>query len=67
MSPAIILLIAEALLKYGPAMARQYHALFSKTTPPTAAEWEALFTTAEKSYEEYVRAAAPPPSAGSST
>lgn len=55
MSPAIILLIAEALLKYGPALARQYHALFTKTTPPTDAEWEALFKLAEKSYDDYVR------------
>lgn len=61
MTPAAILLIAEILLKYGPSVARQFQALFTKNTPPTQHEWDAIFAMAEKSYEDYVKPIAPPP------
>jgi hypothetical protein len=55
MNIAIATLILEALLRYGPEFARQLVTLFSKTTPPNAAEWEVLFKLAEKSYDDYTR------------
>ena len=48
------LIIAEALLKFGPALARGLMELFAKPEP-TAADWEKIFQLAEKSYEEYTK------------
>jgi hypothetical protein len=53
LSPEIILLIGNILLKYGPAVARQIKALFEKDDP-TVEDWEAVFALAEKSYDDYV-------------
>lgn len=47
-------IILLALVKYGPAFAREVHAMFQKKNP-TAADWEALFLKAEKSYEDYTK------------
>lgn len=52
MNPAT-LLIAEALIKYGPALAKALIAIFKKDNP-TEADWNALFAVAEKSYDDYV-------------
>ena len=50
------LFVIEALLKYGPALARQLLDLLRKDTDPTIEEWDALFArVADKSYEDYVR------------
>lgn len=48
-------IIALALVKYGPAMARQLVALFQKKDAITPADWEAVFVLAEKSYEDYTK------------
>jgi hypothetical protein len=47
-------LIITALLKYGPSLAREIHALFTVESP-TKEQWEKVFITAEKSYDDYVR------------
>ena len=48
-------IIAMALIKYGPELAKALLGLFQRGTPPTAAEWEAVFALAKtKSYEDYV-------------
>lgn len=47
-------IVALALVKYGPALARSLMDILSKPTP-TPADWEAVFKLAEKSYEDYVR------------
>lgn len=47
-------IILLALVKYGPAFAREIHALFQKEKP-TEADWETLFKKAEKSYEDYTK------------
>lgn len=54
MSPALIEIIALALVKYGPAMARALMELFSKPTV-TLADWDKVFALAEKSYEDYTK------------
>jgi len=48
------LLIAEALLKYGPGLARGLADLFSKPAP-TLEDWEKVFALAEKPYSDYVK------------
>ena len=48
------ILIAQALLKYGPAVARGIAELFEKPNP-TLADWEKVFVLAEKSYDDYVK------------
>ena len=53
MTPAA-LLIAEALLKYGPGAARALATLFSKPEP-TLADWEVVFKVTEKTYEDYTK------------
>jgi hypothetical protein len=53
LSPDIILLIGNILLKYGPAVARAVKALFEKADP-TSADWEAVFALSEKPYEDYI-------------
>lgn len=49
----IALLIGQALMKYGPDVARQIQLLFTKTNP-TAADWEAVFALSEKTYDQFV-------------
>ena len=51
MTPAEI--IAAALIKYGPALARALVEIF-QTTAPTPEQWEKVFSLASKPYEEYV-------------
>ena len=49
-----ITLIARALLRYGPEVARQLAILFGKKDV-TLADWELVFAPAEKSYDDYVK------------
>ena len=51
---ATALLIAEALLKYGPGLARGLAELFAKPAP-TLEDWEKVFALADKRYEDYVK------------
>jgi hypothetical protein len=51
-------LVATALVKYGPALAKGLYDLF-RTENPTPQQWAALFELAEKKYEDYVRPAGP--------
>lgn len=54
----MILLVGQILLKYGPATARAIKLLFEKGAP-SFSEWEAVFSLAEKSYEEYTKPPVP--------
>lgn len=58
MSPAATEIILTALVKYGPALAKGIYDLF-QTQDPTPEQWATLFATAEKSYDDYVKPAAP--------
>lgn len=58
MTPALIEIIALALVKYGPAVARALVELFSKQTV-TAADWDKVFALADKSYEDYTKPITP--------
>ena len=53
MNPTV-LLIAKALLDYGPAVARALAEIFQKPNP-TLEDWEKVFAVSEKSYEDYVK------------
>jgi len=53
MTPDQIIIIAQILLKYGPATAQAIVELFRKPSP-TAADWDAVFAAARKSYDSYV-------------
>lgn len=53
-------IIALALVKYGPAAARSLAALFYKKEI-TMADWEGVFSLAEKSYDSYTKPIQPPP------
>ena len=48
------LFIIEALLRYGPGLARELVKIFSRQTDPTLEEWEQIFVIAQKSYDEYI-------------
>lgn len=48
--------IIEALIKYGPGLARELVAIFQKQDP-TPADWDKVFLAAEKSYEDYINEA----------
>ena len=51
-------IIAMALIKYGPELAKALLGLFQQATPPTAAQWETVFALVKtKSYEDYVKPA----------
>lgn len=51
------LIIALALLQYGPGLARALVEIFRKPEGTiTAADWEKVFALAEKPYDEYVPA-----------
>jgi hypothetical protein len=52
METAII--IGQALIKYGPEVARQLVALFGQKEV-TLTDWEKVFSLAEKSYDDYVK------------
>ena len=54
MSMETIIIIGQALIKYGPEVARQITVLFGKKEV-TLEDWEAVFKTAEKSYDDYVK------------
>jgi hypothetical protein len=56
--PQLSLFILEALLKYGPTVAREIVALFQKN-PPTISDWEQIFAACEKSYDDYVKPTEP--------
>lgn len=58
MNPTTLLII-EAFLRYGPSTARAIAGLFQKESP-TIEDWEKLFSTTEKSYEDYVAPVAGP-------
>jgi hypothetical protein len=47
------LLILEALIKYGPSVARSIANLVAVENP-TREQWEAVFAQAEKPYDAYV-------------
>jgi hypothetical protein len=53
MNPATIELIATALVKYGPAVARALVEIFRKPTV-TPDDWEKIFKLADRSYDDYV-------------
>lgn len=61
MNPALMQLILQVLLKYGPTVAREIILLFQKPAP-TMEDWNKVFDLAEKSYDEYVAPVQPPPS-----
>ncbi len=54
MTPALSALILEALIKFGPSVARAITDIFRKETI-TAADWDKVFALAEKSYESYIK------------
>lgn len=47
-------IIAMALVKYGPTLARGLLEIFQKDAPTTE-DWERVFALAEKPYEDYVK------------
>ena len=49
----MIEIIAAALIKYGPQVARALYDIFTKPAP-TAEDWNKVFDMAEKSYDDYV-------------
>lgn len=59
MNPAA-LIIAEALVKYGPTVAREISAIF-RTEAPTDEQWDRVFKLAEKPYESYINPTVPTP------
>lgn len=54
MTPAIAALILQALITYGPTVARSLNELFKKETI-TPEDWDKIFVLIEKSYEDYTR------------
>lgn len=54
MNPTTAEIIAMALIKYGPSLARALVEIF-QTEKPTPAQWETVFSFAEKSYDDYVK------------
>jgi len=53
MNLTLAALILEAGLKWGPAAARALIEIFGKTEI-TVADWEKVFASIDKSYDEYV-------------
>jgi hypothetical protein len=53
MDPLTITLIIQAMLRFGPAVARELVALFSKKEI-TQADWDSIFAKAEKPYDSYM-------------
>ena len=54
MNPTTAEIIAMALIKYGPSLARALVEIF-QTETPTPTQWEVVFSYAEKSYDDYVK------------
>lgn len=54
MDPATVAVIASALVKYGPAVARGIAEIFNKEAP-TLEDWNKVFDMAERSYESYTQ------------
>lgn len=54
MTPTMVEIIAMALVKYGPGLARELVAIFQNPAP-TMDDWNKIFTLAEKPYEDYVK------------
>lgn len=54
MNPTTTELIIQALLRYGPDVAKAIYALFTNPAP-TQADWDALWVIAQKSYDSYVK------------
>jgi len=52
MDPTTVAIIASALVKYGPAVARGIAEIFNKDAP-TLEDWNKVFALAERSYESY--------------
>lgn len=48
------LLIIEALIKHGPALARELYALFQLQRDPTLEELEKLYGIVNKSYDQHI-------------
>lgn len=53
MSAAQILVIAQALIQYGPEAAKALKEIFS-TTAPTDAQWQALWDKSQTPYSDFV-------------
>jgi hypothetical protein len=53
MSEAVILLIAQYALRYGPAAAAALKEIFT-TKDPTEAQWQALWDKSQTPYEAFV-------------
>lgn len=47
-------IIALALIKYGPSLAKALVEIF-KVETPTPEMWNAVFALAEKSYDDYIK------------
>lgn len=54
MTPAIATLILQALITYGPTVAREINLLFAKAEI-TPADWEKIFLLIDKSYDDYTK------------
>lgn len=48
------ILVLELLAKYGPAVAQNAQRILSAGKEPTQADWDALFSKAQKSYDAYI-------------
>ena len=51
-----IAMLVDIAFRYGPDAARAVKALFTKADP-TDADWENVFSHAQKSYDDYIAAA----------
>ncbi len=54
MSNAVSALILQALIQYGPTVARSINDIFKKTEI-TPEDWDKVFSLVEKSYEDYTK------------
>lgn len=50
----LAILIASALIKYGPDVAQTIQRMLASGAPPTQADWDALFAKTRKSYDSYI-------------
>jgi hypothetical protein len=51
------ILIIELLLRYGPSVAETAQRMLSTGKDPTQAEWDALWSKAQKPYDTYIQEA----------
>lgn len=49
----LAILIAQILLKFGPAVAQQFQILFSKNEAPTQDEWNKIWEITQKPWQDY--------------